>query len=201
MRSRTGKASDSRHPAGRRRAGLPACRSAARNRTERIPLGSSTWFSRCPTGRPELASKASRLHLRWRPAPVASWSWAWSGTNDRAALIFCALLAADAAADACATPAAERAPDPRCGETLDGRAPEQPSVTRKLGHATLAVPRVAAQAALWPVVMRSTIDQLEYHHAIDWARALLTTDDGRVGVRPELQYSTSFTPSAGLRLF
>jgi hypothetical protein len=114
------------------------------------------------------------------------------------ALLLYALLAAETAVDPCAA-AGERAPDPRCGEALDGRAPAEPSTARKVGQAALAVPRVAAQAAFWPVV--KTADVVESNHVTDWARAILTTDDGLVGVRPELQYSTSFVPSGGLRLF
>jgi len=103
------------------------------------------------------------------------------------------------AGDPCALPAAQRAPDPRCGESLDGRAPAEPSTARRVGQAALVVPRVATQAVFWPVV--TTVDFLEYHRVIDHARAFLTTDDGLVGVRPELQYSTSFLPSGGLRFF
>ena len=114
-------------------------------------------------------------------------------------LMFCALVAADAAADACARARGRARARSALRRDAGRRVPREPSLARKLGHATLAVPRVATKAALWPVV--TTVDVLEYHHAVDWARALLTTDDGLVGVRPELQYSTSFTPTAGLRLF
>jgi hypothetical protein len=110
-----------------------------------------------------------------------------------------ALMLAAAAGDPCALPAPERAPDPRCGEALDGRDPAEPSTARKVGQAALAAPRVATRAVFWPVVR--AIDLVEYHHAIDWVRAALTTDDGLVGVRPEVQYSTSFAPTAGLRFF
>ena len=101
--------------------------------------------------------------------------------------------------DPCALPADQRAPDPRCGESLDGRAPAEPSTARRVGQVALAVPRVATQAVFWPVV--STVDFLEYHKVVDHVRAFLTTDDGLVGVRPELQYSTSFLPTGGLRFF
>jgi hypothetical protein len=115
------------------------------------------------------------------------------------ALAMLALVLAESGADPCATPAGERAPDPRCGETLDGRAPAEPSAARKAGQAALAVPRVATQAVFWPVV--KTTDAVESYHLVDWARAILTTDDGLVGVRPELQYSTSFVASGGARVF
>ena len=118
------------------------------------------------------------------------------------ALAFSALLLlapAGAGADPCDAPDGDRAPDPRCGESLDGRAPAQPSTARKMGQAALAVPRVATQVVLWPVV--KSADVVESNHVVDWARAILTTDDGLIGVRPELQYSTSFVASGGLRLF
>jgi hypothetical protein len=108
-------------------------------------------------------------------------------------------LAAEALADPCTAPVTDRPPDPRCGETLDGRAPAEPSPARKAGQAALAVPRVVTQAAFWPVV--TTADVVENHHVVDWARAILTTDDGLVGVRPEIMYSTSFITSGGLRFF
>src|SRR5207247_7554910 len=71
-----------------------------------------------------------------------------------------------------------RSPDPRCGETLDGRAPAQPSMARKVGQAALTVPRLATQVALWPVV--KTEDAAENYHLRDWMQAILTTDDGKV---------------------
>jgi hypothetical protein len=108
-------------------------------------------------------------------------------------------MMAEASVDPCAVAANERAPDPRCGETLDGRAPAEPSTARKVGQAALAVPRVAAQAAFWPAVKAT--DFAESHHLSDWMRALLTSDDRLVGVRPELQYSTSFVPTGGLRFY
>jgi hypothetical protein len=108
-------------------------------------------------------------------------------------------LALAAAANPCAEPASARPPDPRCGESLDGRAPAEPSAARKVGQAALAVPRVATQVMFWPIV--ETASFIEYHHVVDWARAILTTDDGLVGVRPDIQYSTSFAPTAGLRFF
>ena len=114
-------------------------------------------------------------------------------------LLVVALAAAEAAAHPCAAPERERPPDPRCGETLDGRSAAEPSTARKVGQAALFVPRVATQVAFWPVV--KTADAVESNHLMEWARALLTTDDGLVGVRPEIQYSTSFVPTGGLRLF
>jgi hypothetical protein len=97
----------------------------------------------------------------------------------------------------CGVPPVDRAPDPRCGETLDGRevAPAQNGAAR----GALAVPRVATHAILWPFV--ETTDVMENHHLLDWMEAIFTTDDGLVGVRPVINYSTGFRPSAGLRAF
>jgi hypothetical protein len=115
------------------------------------------------------------------------------------ALALLALLLAEPAADPCAGDASDRAPDPRCGEALDGRTAAEPSTARQVGQAALAVPRVATKVALWPIV--KTADVVENNHVVDWVQAILTTDDGLVGVRPELQYSTSFVPTGGLRFF
>lgn len=97
----------------------------------------------------------------------------------------------------CAAPEAERPPDPRCGESLDGRPAEAAPVT--MTRAALAVPRLATRAVFWPVVHGTEL--VERYQLIDWMDALLTTDDGLVGVRPILHYSTSFLPSGGLRFF
>jgi hypothetical protein len=108
-------------------------------------------------------------------------------------------LALVATVNPCDLPAEARAPDLRCGETLDGRLPADTSVPRQVGQAALRAPRLVAQGALWPVLR--TADAVEHHHALDWMRAILTTDDGLVGVRPEFHYSTSFYPTGGLNFF
>jgi len=97
----------------------------------------------------------------------------------------------------CAGPEIARAPDPRCGETLDGRPARVAPMT--LPRAALAVPRLGARVLFWPLVKAS--DFAEEHKLVDWMDALLTTDDGLVGVRPQLQYSTGFVSTAGLRFF
>jgi hypothetical protein len=111
-------------------------------------------------------------------------------------------LAASVVLAACGAPARERAPDPRCGDALDGRADEaaasQPG-WMAVPRAVLWVPRAASRAVFWPVV--TTGDLVEHNHVMDWLTAILTTDDHRVGVRPEIVYSTSFLPTGGLRLF
>jgi hypothetical protein len=107
--------------------------------------------------------------------------------------------AADPGPSDCAAPTADRAPDPRCGETLDGREPAPPSAARQASRVALWVPRAAAAGLFWPVV--ETSDAYEAHHVGDWLQAWLTTDDGKIGVRPMLTYATGFLPTAGLRFF
>jgi hypothetical protein len=119
-----------------------------------------------------------------------------------AALLALSSLAGAARADEpdCARPAAERAPDPRCGEALDGRGPEPgASAAVTAGRVALFVPRVVSYGLFWPVVKAT--DVVENHHLADWYEAVLTSDDGRVGVRPVVRYATGFAPSGGLRLF
>jgi hypothetical protein len=107
--------------------------------------------------------------------------------------------AAPAEAPLCTGPAADRPPDPRCGETLDGRVPAGPSPELAVPRAALAVPRLATQAVFWPVV--ETTELVEQYQLLGWMNALLTTDDGLIGVRPIVNYSTSFLPSGGARFF
>src|SRR5579863_6130623 len=97
----------------------------------------------------------------------------------------------------CDVPATDRPPDPRCGETLDGRTAVEPPMTAT--KAALVVPRLATRAFFWPIV--ETSDVFERYQLVDWMDAVLTTDDGLVGVRPIVHYSTSFLPSGGARLF
>lgn len=96
----------------------------------------------------------------------------------------------------CADPRA--APDPRCGDELDGRsipAPPGPAAAR----AMLTGPRLVARGLFWAPVR--TTELLEVHRVLPRLEALVTSDDKLVGVRPELQYATGFMPSAGIRLF
>jgi hypothetical protein len=90
-------------------------------------------------------------------------------------------------------------PDAACGEQLDGRQPPEPSTPRSAARAALWVPRLASQALFWPAVQAT--DFVEHRQVFEWMTAILTTDDGLVGARPELDYSTSFRPTGGLRLF
>ena len=101
------------------------------------------------------------------------------------------------AADPCAGPVEDRPPDPRCGDALDGRSP--PGTPLTATRAALAVPRLAARAAFWPVIR--TTEAVEHYQLLDRLTALTTTDDGLIGARPIVHYSTSFIPSGGLRVF
>jgi hypothetical protein len=91
------------------------------------------------------------------------------------------------------------APDPRCNDTLDGREPGEPSASRQAARAALAPPREAARLVLLPVV--GVTEAAERHQVFPWLRAITTSDDGKVGVRPEIQYASGFTPSVGAMLF
>jgi hypothetical protein len=102
--------------------------------------------------------------------------------------------------DPCAGPRDRRAPIPRCGEPLDGRAP--PANVSPVLHAARAVtwvPRTALMAVLWPAARTSAF--VEGHHLGAWAHVLSTTDDDKVGIRPVVNYNTRFLPTGGLRVF
>jgi hypothetical protein len=119
-----------------------------------------------------------------------------------AALAAPAVLAAEAAPPpaSCAEPAEARAPDPRCGEELDGRPPEEPAPDGAgAARAILWMPRMLSRAVFWPLVEGSAF--IEDHHVGDWATAVLTSDDGKIGVRPLLTYATSFLPTVGAHGF
>jgi hypothetical protein len=104
--------------------------------------------------------------------------------------------------DAAEPPACDvpgQAPDPRCDETLDGRSPPETSATRRAARAALAPPRAAARLVLLPVVEGT--EAAERHQIFPWLRAVTTSDDGKIGVRPEVQYATGFVPSVGFLFF
>ena len=65
-----------------------------------------------------------------------------------------ALAFALAPAPDCGQPDAP--PDPRCGESLDGRVPA-PDTSSPAGRAVLAVPRAGARVVLWPVLKTSEV--------------------------------------------
>jgi hypothetical protein len=118
-----------------------------------------------------------------------------------AAGLLALLLAGGARADQprCADAPAVRAPDLRCGETLDGRPREPPDPETVFARQLLGAPRLLSRAAFWPVIR--TGDFIESHDLPGWFHALLTSDDGRVGVRPELQYASSFLATGGAHVF
>src|SRR5262249_50785550 len=41
----------------------------------------------------------------------------------------------------------------------------------------------------------------ERHNVFPWLTALTTSDDGKVGIRPQLQYATNFLPTLGFSVF
>lgn len=151
---------------------------------------------------------------------TGAWRWsAWNGTSEGrvvtgagfvgigvATLLASASIARAASVSqgdpaletgpSCQAPEGARPPDPRCGEPLDGRdGAGEPAVSPAL----TAVPRLATRAVFWPVVQTSTL--LERHHVVGWGRAVLTSDDGLIGVRPRFTYSSGFIPTLGLTFF
>jgi len=107
-----------------------------------------------------------------------------------------ALVYALAAAPACGD--ADRPPDPRCGDSLDGRGPP-PEAGVSASRAVLVVPHLLSEVVFWPILKTSAF--LEHHKVPQRLRAITTSDDGLVGVRPEFLYASSFLPALGLRLF
>jgi hypothetical protein len=107
--------------------------------------------------------------------------------------------AADEAPPACGAPAADRPPDPRCGEPLDGRPADKPGPGLTVPQAALFAPKEVSNAVFWPIV--GATDVLESHHIPNRIEGLFTSDDGLVGFRPELYYSTSFISTVGGRVF
>ena len=80
------------------------------------------------------------------------------------------------------------------------REPEIAAETdRELPRQLLAGPRLVSRLVFWPIVRVS--DVFEYHHVGGRMTAIFTSDDGRVGVRPELYYATGFRPTGGARFF
>src|SRR5499427_6861777 len=61
----------------------------------------------------------------------------------------------------CSARASDRPPDPRCGETLDGRSTPSPPADLAVPRAVLWGPRLASRVVFWPVV--KTSDAFEYY--------------------------------------
>src|SRR6185436_19936350 len=77
---------------------------------------------------------------------------------------------------ACDAP--DRAPDPRCDESLDGRDPAQASAARQAARAALAPPRAAARLVMLPLIEATA--GAERHSVFPWLKAITTSDDGKV---------------------
>jgi hypothetical protein len=93
-------------------------------------------------------------------------------------------------------------PDPQAGEGYDGRA--APSVTRAdlflpPPRLVLAPLRWTVRAIAWP--LRRLVEWDERNNVLATIGAAFSSGDGLIGVRPTLQYSISFTPILGLRIF
>jgi hypothetical protein len=102
----------------------------------------------------------------------------------------------------CPVGAAEApAPDPSRGDSYDGRA-HPPGIREDLllvPRMVLAPLRLAFQGIVWPV--RRVVAWDERNQVVAHILAAFSTRDGMIGVRPAFQYSISFTPIVGLRVF
>lgn len=100
-----------------------------------------------------------------------------------------------------ARPSPASPPDARLGERLDGRAPpaERGRFALAVPRLLLLPPRFALHVVLDPVVRVSAL--VEEKHLIARARDVLTSEDGKLGVRPTATYETGFLPALGLRYF
>ena len=64
------------------------------------------------------------------------------------------------------------------------------------GRAVLVVLHLLSEVVFWPVLKTSAF--IERHKLPQRLRAITTSDDGLVGVRPEFQYASGFLPALGL---
>jgi hypothetical protein len=69
----------------------------------------------------------------------------------------------------------------------------------RVSRALLWAPRMISKVVFWPFV--KAYDVFEFYNVRGWLVAALTSDDGRVGVRPEIYYASSFIPTGGARAF
>src|SRR5262245_38067718 len=90
------------------------------------------------------------------------------------------------------------APDPRLGETLDGRGPYRDPRRYSLfvPRVLLFVPRAVVYAVLAPTA--AATDYVEKERWWGHLRHWLTSDDGKIGVRPTISYESGFVPTVGL---
>jgi outer membrane protein assembly factor BamA len=102
---------------------------------------------------------------------------------------------------ACPARAEQPPPDPSRGESYDG-VPRRPTWRDD----ALAIPRIV----LAPFRLLFKAIAVPMHHLLDWDEqkhvhdevlAALSTSDGKIGIRPAFEYSISFTPIVGVRVF
>ena len=90
---------------------------------------------------------------------------------------------------ACDAP--DRAPDPRCNDNLDGREP--PETLARPGRRRAPCWRRRGPPRAWCCCRWSRRPRRPSATSVfPWLRAITTSDDGKVGVRPEIQYATGF---------
>jgi hypothetical protein len=102
---------------------------------------------------------------------------------------------------ACVLAAPDPPPDPRRGEGYGGQTNGATLADdlRVVPRIILMPVRVVWRGLTYPFVAMAAGE--ERYHVSDHLYAILTTDDGLVGVRPEFSYQLSFKPTGGLRLF
>jgi hypothetical protein len=93
------------------------------------------------------------------------------------------------------------APDPAKGERHDGRRPRT-----RFRDAVLWVPRVLLfplRALIWAIEppTRMGVEMEQRNHLYGRMFALLTSDDGLIGIRPSFVWTRSFRPSFGVHVF
>jgi outer membrane protein assembly factor BamA len=102
---------------------------------------------------------------------------------------------------ACAAEAQAPPPDPRKGESYDGR---EHGATWKddllvVPQLILTVPRLVLRALFWPI--GAAARWLDKEHAVERMMAAMTSDDGLIGVRPEVAFVTGYSATFGLSFF
>jgi hypothetical protein len=102
---------------------------------------------------------------------------------------------------ACAASAEEPPPDPSKGESYDGRAhePTWKDDVLAVPRLILAVPRMILRILFWPIGAGTR--WMDKHHVYDRMMAAVTTEDGMIGVRPELSAITGYRTTVGLSFF
>jgi hypothetical protein len=97
--------------------------------------------------------------------------------------------------------AAQGPPDPRTGESYDGRShgPSWRDDLLLVPRLVLTYPRLLLRTFSYPLLW--LLDLEERHQLLARAVSFLTSDDGQIGIRPALEYTLGFRPAGGVRFF